>query len=86
MIDHTDTRDRVIALETDVKHLSKTVEKLNGKIDDVDAKVDEIKSLLTQAKGGMNLLRFMIYLSGTSVFVGLLTYGKTILIFLAGIK
>ena len=86
MIDHTDTRDRVIALETDVKHLSKTVEKLNGKIDDVDAKVDEIKELLTQAKGGINVVKFAVWISGTSLVVALVTYGKAIVLFLAGLK
>lgn len=86
MIDHTDTRDRVITLETEVKHLSKSVDKMNGKIDSVEAKVDNLTEIMTQAKGGVNLLRFIIWLSGTGIFVGLVTYGKPILVFLAGLR
>ncbi len=93
MSDETDTRDRVIRMEIelehvkkDIKNVSDSVARVDAKVDHVDAKVDEIKELLTQAKGGVNMLRFIIWLSGTGLFVGLVTYGKPILVFLAGIR
>ena len=44
MTDITDTRDRVIALETDVKHLT-------AKVDEMAEKVNAVHDLLQQAKG-----------------------------------
>ena len=44
MSDTSDTRDRVIALEADVKHLS-------AKVDDMADKVKEMHELLVQARG-----------------------------------
>ena len=44
MTDMTDTRDRVIALEADVKHLS-------AKVDDMANKVTAMHELLVQARG-----------------------------------
>lgn len=44
MSTETDTRDKVIALEADVKHLT-------GKVDDMAAKVDAMHELLIQARG-----------------------------------
>jgi prophage DNA circulation protein len=41
---HDDTRDRVVALERDVKHLSEQVE-------DMANKVSQMHALLMQAKG-----------------------------------
>jgi phage-related minor tail protein len=41
---HDDTRDRVVALERDVKHLSQQV-------DDMADKVSQMHQLLMQAKG-----------------------------------
>jgi hypothetical protein len=44
MSDASDTRDRVIALEADVKHLS-------AKVDDMADKVTAMHELLVQARG-----------------------------------
>lgn len=44
MSDATDTRDRVIALERDMKHMSEAVEKMA-------VQVSEMHTLLQQAKG-----------------------------------
>jgi hypothetical protein len=44
MSDQTDTRDRVIKLESDVSHLTTTVEEMAGH-------VREMRDLLNQAKG-----------------------------------
>lgn len=44
MTDASDTRDRVIKLETDMKHLTE-------KVDDMAAKVSAMHDLLQQAKG-----------------------------------
>jgi hypothetical protein len=41
---HDDTRDRVVAVERDVKHLS-------AQMDDMGSKVSEMHELLMQAKG-----------------------------------
>ena len=44
MSDQTDTRDRVIKLEADVRHLTTTVDEMAGH-------VREMRDLLNQAKG-----------------------------------
>lgn len=75
----TDTRDRVIRMETELKTLKKDVE-------DVSKKVDEIHTLLTEARGAQKAIRFLIWLSGSSLFVGALTYYKALLTFFRGIS
>lgn len=53
----TDTRDRVIALESDVKHLTKQV-------DDMAEKVTAMHNLLQQAKGVRWLIIIMATIGG----------------------
>lgn len=66
-----DTRDRVIRMETELKALKEDVDKMG-------AKVDDIHTLLTEARGAQKTVRFLIWLSGTSVFVWVMTYYKAI--------
>jgi hypothetical protein len=49
MSDSTDTRDRVIKLESDMKHLTATV-------DDMSVKVSAMHDLLNQARGARWLI------------------------------
>jgi uncharacterized coiled-coil protein SlyX len=55
MID--DTRERIAALEVQVKHLAETLDKTN-------AVVTELRDLLLQAKGARLLLSVLIALGG----------------------
>ena len=57
MNDMTDTRDRVIALERDVKHLTEQV-------DDMAGKVTAMHDLLQQAKGVRWLIIIMATIGG----------------------
>ena len=59
MTDLTDTRDRVIALEADVKHLT-------SKMDDMAEKVTAMHELLIQARG---LKWFIVTAAAASGFV-----------------
>jgi hypothetical protein len=72
-----DTRDRVIRMETELKALKEDVDKMG-------AKVDEIHTLLTEARGAQKAVRFLIWLSGTSVFVWAVTYYKALMAFFKG--
>lgn len=72
-----DTRDRVIRMETELKALKDDVDKMG-------AKVDEIHTLLTEARGAQKAVRFLIWLSGTSVFVWGVTYYKAIVAVIKG--
>lgn len=72
-----DTRDRVIRMETELKALKDDVDKMG-------AKVDEIHTLLTEARGAQKAVRFLIWLSGTSVFVWVMTYYKALVAFFKG--
>ncbi|MDX1008854.1 hypothetical protein GOE08_18525 [Sinorhizobium medicae] len=72
-----DTRDRVIRMETELKALKDDVDKMG-------AKVDEIHTLLTEARGAQKAVRFLIWLSGTSVFVWVVTYYKAIMAVIKG--
>lgn len=73
----TDTRDRVIRMESELKSLKEDVEKMGSK-------VDEIHTLLTEARGAQKAVRFLIWLSGTSVFIWVVTYYKAIMAVLRG--
>lgn len=75
--DTRDTRDRVIRMETELKSLKDDVEKMGSK-------VDEIHTLLTEARGAQKAIRFLIWLSGTSVFVWVVTYYKAIVAVIRG--
>lgn len=72
-----DTRDRVIRMETELKALKEDVDKMG-------AKVDEIHTLLTEARGAQKAVRFLIWLSGTSVFIWAMTYYKALVAFFKG--
>jgi len=78
MTDGTDTRDRVIRMETELKTLKEDVQQ-------IDRKVDEIHDILTQARGAQKTIRLLIWLSGTSVFVWSASYWKSIQAFFRGI-
>lgn len=73
----TDTRDRVIRMEAELKSLKEDVE-------DVKGKVDEIHTLLTEARGAQKAIRFLIWLSGTAFFAWFVTYYKAIVSILRG--
>jgi hypothetical protein len=72
-----DTRDRVIRMESELKALKEDVDKMG-------TKVDEIHTLLTEARGAQKAVRFLIWLSGTSVFIWGMTYYKAFVAFLKG--
>lgn len=72
-----DTRDRVVRMEVELKALKEDVDKMG-------AKVDEIHTLLTEARGAQKAVRFLIWLSGTSVFVWVMTYYKALVAFFKG--
>lgn len=72
-----DTRERVVALEVKVQFLTDSVKSMNEK-------VDEIHTLLTEARGAQKAVRFLIWLSGTSVFVWVVTYYKAIMAVIKG--
>lgn len=76
--DTRDTRDRVIRMEAELKALKDDVESMGSKVDD-------IHTLLTEARGAQKAIRFLIWLSGTSVFVWFMTYYKSIVLFLRGL-
>ena len=75
--DTRDTRDRVIRMEAELKALKDDVETMGSK-------VDEIHTLLTEARGAQKAIRFLIWLSGTSVFVWVMTYYKAIVAVVRG--
>lgn len=52
-----DTRDRVIALETELKHV-------RSELSDVHSKVNEMHSLLLKAQGAKWLLLMLVALGG----------------------
>lgn len=54
---HDDTRDRVIALERDVKHLSE-------QMDEMADKVSQMHTLLMQAKGARWAVLSMVAIGG----------------------
>ncbi|RVL48495.1 hypothetical protein CN138_09210 [Sinorhizobium meliloti] len=72
-----DTRDRVVRMEVELKALKEDVDKMG-------AKVDEIHTLLTEARGAQKAVRFLIWLSGTSVFVWVMTYYKALVALFKG--
>lgn len=76
-IDARDTRDRVIRMESELKALKEDVETMG-------AKVDQIHTLLTEARGAQKAIRFLIWLSGTSVFIWVVTYYKAIMAVIRG--
>lgn len=84
MSDETDTRDRVIRMEVELEQVKRDIKAVKDSVGDVDKKVDEIKDILTQAKGVQNVFRFMIWLSGTSLFVWVATYSKSVLAMFSG--
>lgn len=86
MSDETDTRDRVIRMEVELEQVKKDVKAVDEKVDDVKKAVGEIKDLLTQAKGAQRAIQFLIWLSGTSIFVWVVTYSKSVLALFQGLK
>ncbi|MDF2114777.1 hypothetical protein PY365_04275 [Roseiarcaceae bacterium H3SJ34-1] len=54
---HEDTRERVVALERDVKHLS-------AQMDDMNQKVSEMHALLMQAKGARWAMLTLVGIGG----------------------
>lgn len=62
-----DTRDRVIRMETELKALKEEVDQMR-------VKVNEIHSLLTQARGAQTAVKFLVWLSGTSIFLWVSQY------------
>ena len=75
--DTRDTRDRVIRMEAELKALKDDVELMGSKVDD-------IHTLLTEARGAQKAIRFLIWLSGTSVFIWVMTYYKAIVAVVRG--
>ena len=75
--DTRDTRDRVIRMEAELKALKDDVEQMGSKVDD-------IHTLLTEARGAQKAIRFLIWLSGTSVFIWIMTYYKAIVAVIRG--
>lgn len=73
----TDTRDRVIRMESELETLKEKVESL-------DKKVDRIHTILTEARGAKKTIQFLVWLSGTSLFVWVATYWKNIAAFIKG--
>lgn len=67
----SDTRDRVIRMEAELKSLKEDVE-------DMGKKVAEIHTLLTEARGAQKLIRFLVWLSGTAICAWFVTYYKAI--------
>jgi hypothetical protein len=67
----SDTRDRVIRMEAELKSLKEDVE-------DMTKKVNEIHTLLTEARGAQKAVRFLIWLSGTALFAWFAAYYKAI--------
>lgn len=72
-----DTRDRVIRVEAELETLQKRFEAL-------EKKVDQIHTLLTEARGAKKTIQFLVWLSGTSLFVWVATYWKNIAAFIKG--
>lgn len=67
----TDTRDRVIRVESELKALKEDVEKMG-------AKVDVIHTLLTEARGAQKTIRLLVWLSGLGVFTAGISVWKWI--------
>lgn len=67
----SDTRDRVIRMEAELKSLKEDVEEMGKKVDD-------IHTLLIEARGAQKIVKFFIWLSGTSIFIWFVTYYKAI--------
>jgi len=72
-----DTRDRVIRMEAEL-------ESLKDKVENLDKKVSQIHTILTEARGATKAIQFLIWLSGTSVFLWVATYWKQITAFVKG--
>lgn len=72
-----DTRDRVIRMEAEL-------ESLKDKVESLDKKVDKIHTILTEARGASRAIQFLVWLSGTSLFVWVATYWKNIAAFIKG--
>ena len=77
MIAESEIRERVVALEVKVQYLTDSVNSM-------DKKVDEIHTLMTEARGAQKAVRFLIWLSGTLVFVWGVTYYKAIMAVIKG--
>ena len=71
MTPEIDTRDRVIRMETELKALKEEVDQMR-------LKVDAIHTLLTQARGAQTAVKFLVWLSGTSIFLWLAQYAELI--------
>lgn len=67
----TDTRDRVIRMETELKALKEDVE-------DMRKKVDMIHTLMTEARGAQKTIRLLVWLSGLGVFTAGISVWKWI--------
>lgn len=72
-----DTRDRVIRMEAEL-------ESLKDKVENLDKKVSQIHTILTEARGARKTIQFLVWLSGTSLFVWVATYWKNIAAFIKG--
>ncbi len=53
MSTETDTRDRVIRLEEQVRHLTQALLDIKSSQDDTNGKVTELRDILLQGKGAM---------------------------------
>lgn len=71
-------------MEVELEQVKKDIKEVKDNVSEVKGTVDEIKDILTQAKGVKNVFRFMIWLSGTSIFVWVATYYKSVVAFLNG--
>lgn len=67
----TDTRDRVIRMETELKSLKEDVEQMGRK-------VDQIHTLMTEARGAQKTIKLLVWISGLGVFTAGFTVWKWI--------
>jgi len=71
MMTDTDTRDRVIRMETELKALKEDVEQMR-------TKVDQIHTLMTEARGAQKTIKLLVWISGIGVFTAGMTAWKWI--------
>jgi hypothetical protein len=65
----TDTRDRVIRMETELKELKDDFLEMRKK-------VDQIHTLMTEARGAQKTIKLLVWISGLGVFTAGFTVWK----------
>ena len=73
-----DTRDRVIRLEAELQHMNGKLEKMETALGKLATQLSSIESMFTQAEGARKTLKFLIFISSSSVVLWLAQFWEVI--------